>query len=160
MQVFDASSMIYAWDNYPVRQFPGLWEWMAILVDKRNLVMPSVAFDEVENKAPDCGEWLKQNNLEQLVITNAILQDAMRIKKLLGIVDDNYHAKGVGENDLLIIATARAHRAELVSDEERQNMLPTIAAKRKIPAVCGMAEVAVLCINYIEFIKRSGVVFR
>lgn len=160
MQVFDASSMIYAWDNYPVRQFPGLWEWMAIQIDRKSLVMPSVAFDEVENKTPDCAAWLRQNNLEQLAITNAILQEAMLIKGLLGIVDDNYHAKGVGENDLLIIATVKAHRAELISDEERQNTLPVLAAKRKIPAVCSMTQVAVHCINFIEFIKRSGVIFR
>jgi Domain of unknown function (DUF4411) len=42
MQVFDASSMIYAWDNYPMRQFPGLWEWMATQIEEKKLVMPSV----------------------------------------------------------------------------------------------------------------------
>ena len=84
----------------------------------------------------------------------------MRIKGLLGIVADDYHSKGVGENDIFIIATALVHRAELVSDEERQNFLPTVAAKKKIPAVCGMKDVAVSCINFIEYIKRSGEVFR
>jgi hypothetical protein len=83
----------------------------------------------------------------------------MRIKDLLGIVDDNYHAKGVGENDILIIATARAHGAELVSDEERQPNLPRIPAKRKIPLVCSMNEVGVACISFIEYIKRSGEIF-
>lgn len=160
MRVFDASSMIYAWDNYPIGQFPPLWEWMASQIEAKELVMSSVAFDEVNHKTPDCGEWLKENNLEQLAISNAILQEAKRIKGLLGIVDDNYHAKGVGENDILIIATARLHGAELVSDEERQTNQPQVSSKRKIPAVCAIPTVSVSCINFIEYIKASGEVFR
>lgn len=152
--------MIYAWDNYPVRQFPGLWQWIATQVDEKMVVMPSVALEEVVDKAPDCGEWLKDNDLEQLEISNTIVEFAMRIKSLLGVNGDSYHAKGVGENDILIIATARVHRSELVSNEGRQEKLPDIPAKRGIPAVCAMAEVSVPCINFIEFIKRSDVVFR
>jgi predicted nucleic acid-binding protein len=160
MRAFDASSMIYAWDNYPIGQFPPLWEWMANQIETKELVMPSVALDEVNHKTPDCGEWLKDNNLEQLAISNAIVQEAKRIKGLLGIVDDNYHANGVGENDILIIATARLHGAELVSDEKRQTNQPQVSSKRKIPAVCGMPTVSVYCINFIEYIKASGAVFR
>lgn len=160
MQVFDASSMIYAWDNYPPRQFPGLWEWVAIQIEQRKLTMPTVAFDEVESKMPDCGEWLRSKYLEQLEISNAIVQSAMRIKKLLQILDDNYHPRGVGENDLLIIATAKAHNSELVSDEEKQSTLPQIPAKRRIPAVCVMPEVDLICMNFIEYLKRSDVIFR
>ena len=160
MQVFDASSMIYAWDNYPMRQFPGLWEWMEAQIEGKQLVMATVAFEEVEHKTPDSGKWLKDNHLEQLLISNAILQDAKRIKDLLGIVGDNYHSKGVGENDILIIATTRAHGMELVSDEGKQTNLPQDLSKSKIPAVCDMAGVSVTCINFIEYIKRSEAVFR
>jgi len=160
MQIFDASSMIYAWDNYPIRQFPGLWEWMATQIEEQKLVMPSVAFKEVANKTPDCGEWLKENNITKLEITNEIAQKAMSIKKLLGIDGDNYHSKGVDENDILIIATARVHKAELVSDEKRQTVLPEEPSKKKIPAVCAIKKVDVLCINFIEFIKRSDEIFR
>ena len=160
MQVFDASSMIYGWDNYPIRQFPGLWDWMAAQVEAKKLAMPTVAFDEVTDKTPECGQWLKDHDIELLGISNAILQDAMRIKKLIGVVDDDYHAKGVGENDLLIVATARNHGADLISDEERQTTLPKESRKRKIPAVCAMKEVAVDCINFIDYLKKSDVVFR
>jgi len=37
--------------------------------------------------------------------------------------------------------------------------LPDIPKKRKIPAVCTMPEVAVPCINFIEYIKRTDEVF-
>lgn len=160
MQVFDASSTIYAWDNYPLQQFPGLWEWMADQISSHKLVISSVAFDEVLHKTPDCGEWLKEQSVKRLGVNNVILKDALRIKGLLGIADDQYHPKGVGENDIFIIATARAHQAELVSDERRQTGLPQATSKRKIPAVCAMTEVDVPCINFIDFIRRSGQVFR
>lgn len=159
MRVFDASSMIYAWDNYPLQQFPGLWEWMADQIEQRELAMPSVALEEVAHKAPECAEWLKARDLEKIEITNAILQDAYRIKALLGVAGDKYHPKGVDENDLLIIATAASRNVGLVSDESKQK-LPDLPAKRKIPAVCAMNEVGVTCISFIEYIKLSGTVFR
>jgi Domain of unknown function (DUF4411) len=71
-----------------------------------------------------------------------------------------YHPKGVGENDILIVATAHTYGAELVSDEKRQMQPLDIPAKQKIPAVCAMPDISVDCINFIEFIKRSDVIFR
>jgi predicted nucleic acid-binding protein len=159
MQLFDASSVIYAWDNYPIRQFPGLWGWMAEQIAEKKVVMPTVAFDEVDNKIPECAVWLRENHIEQFPVTNAIIQQALLIKHLLGIVGDNYHSKGVGENDIFIIATASVNNLGLVSDEGRQPKLSDIPSKRKIPAVCTMEEVGVPCMSFIEFIKRSEVVF-
>jgi hypothetical protein len=159
MQVFDASSMIYAWDNYPIRQFPGLWRWIGEQIEEKELVVPRVAFEEVANVTPDCADWLKKNNLQLLDINNTILHEAMRIKELLGIKDDNYHSKGVGENDILIIATAHVNHAELVSDEARQTSLPKTPSNRKIPAVCKMDEIDVRCVSFIEYIKQSNEIF-
>lgn len=160
MPVFDASSMIYAWDNYPPRQFPGLWDWLATQVSEKKLTMSSVAFEEVGHKTPECATWLKDNDIALFGIDNAVIQEAMRIKSLVGIEGDKYHPKGVDENDLLIIATASAYGAELISDEERQPQLPNEPTKRKIPAVCLMRDVTVPCFSFLDFIKRSGEVFR
>lgn len=159
MLVFDASSIIHAWDNYPIDQFPGLWEWMADQIENAELVMPKVAFEEVIIKLPECAEWLKEKNIIKLEITTPILQEALRIKKMIGIVGDNYHPKGVDENDILIIATAYTHRVELVSNEGRQKSQGK-PAKMKIPLVCAMNKINVPCINFIDFIKRSDQVFR
>lgn len=159
MQVFDASSLIYAWDNYPIRQFPGLWNWLGSQIEQNTFVIPGVAFEEVAGKTPECGNWLKDKHMQKLQITEEILLDALRIKGLLGVINDGYHSKGVGENDLFIIATARVHRAELISDEGRQVKPPDEPSKRKIPSVCSMPEVGVACINFIELIRRSDEVF-
>lgn len=90
MQVFDASSMIYAWDNYPYGQFPGLWTWMADRVEKGLIQMPDIAVEEVGHKVPECVLWLRDANLQKISVTEAILLEAFRIKGLLGIEEDKY----------------------------------------------------------------------
>ncbi|MBN2529728.1 MAG: DUF4411 family protein [Deltaproteobacteria bacterium] len=160
MHVFDASSIIHAFDNYPLEQFPPLWNWMAEQIATEQLAIPFVAYEEVNAKVPECGKWLREQNVRRLEVTNAIIQDTLRIKGLLGIAGDAYHSKGVGENDILIIATARAWFSVLISDEERQPNVPRLPAKKKIPAVCAMPQVGVECISFIEYLRASGTVFR
>lgn len=152
--------MIHAWDNYPIDQFPAVWEWVAEHLAAHTLVMPRVAFEEVTHLASDCSQWLEDHGLELIEINNEIAQDAVRIKGLLGIVNDRYHPNGVWENDLLIIACARARSWDLISDEAKQAQAPTNPARRKIPSVCSMADVNVNCMSFIEHLKDSRQVFR
>lgn len=159
MRVLDASSIIYAWDNYPPAIFPPLWAWMGQCMREGGLMIPAVAFEEVQRKTPECAGWMLDQPVTRLPMTDAILLDAFRIKGLIGVVGDRYHPKGVGENDLLIIATARAHQATLVTDEERQLNPPKEPRRVKIPAVCARLDVAVPCENYLEFIKQTRQVF-
>lgn len=159
MRVLDASSIIYAWDNYPPVIFPPLWLWLGQQMREGQVVIPVVAFEEVERKTPECADWMQEQQITKLPMTEDILLDALRIKALIGVVGDRYHPKGVGENDLFIIATARAHLATLVTDEERQINRPLEPTKVKIPAVCAKPEVAVPCENFLEFIKQAQQVF-
>jgi Domain of unknown function (DUF4411) len=146
MQTFDASSMIYAWDNYPENQFPSLWVWVGKKISGRAFVMSKVAFEEVEDKCPPCAEWLKKQGIKLTNISDEIIHEAFRIKQLLGIEGDKYHPKGVGENDIFIIAVAQVENMELVSDEGRQKDLPKLKSKMKIPAVCQLGSVGKPCI--------------
>lgn len=159
LRAFDASSMIYAWDNYPPDQFPPLWNWIAEEIEGREFTIPEVAFEEVERRAPDCADWLKDQGIFRVPVSNAIIQEALRIKNLLQIVGDQYHPKGVGENDLIIVATARIVGSTLISNEAFQSNFPTVRSKAKIPAVCGMNEVLVECLDFLTLIKESKQVF-
>lgn len=78
MQILDASAILYAWDNYPQSQFPGLWIWLAGQVKEHELVIPSVAFDEVGHKAPECAQWLKGMGVLRLPMTNKVVQAACK----------------------------------------------------------------------------------
>ncbi|MGJ8668940.1 MAG: DUF4411 family protein [Oceanococcus sp.] len=159
MRVIDASSIVYGWDNYPIGQFPPLWAWIELEIENGDLVIPSVALDEVVATAPDCGKWLKAAGIKKLTVTNEVLTLANAAKSMIGVVGDAYHPKGVGENDLLIISTAKAEGVELISDEGRQKSVPKDSRKMKIPAVCDLPGVSVSCINFIEYIKQSNRVF-
>jgi hypothetical protein len=127
---------------------------MEAQIASNEFCISSVAFDEVNRKIPDCGTWLRDIPIQIIDIDAPILQEALRIKQLLGIQNDNYHANGVGENDILIIGACRINGIDLISDERRQLQAPQIMAKRKIPAVCGLPAVNVPCTNILEMIKQ------
>ena len=155
MQVLDSSSALHAWDNYPIEQFPPLWAWLAQRVTLSELSISEVALKEVRHKSPECATW---QQIPVLPMTQAILMDALRIKALLQIEEEQY-GSGVGENDLFIIATARAHAAELLTDEARQPNLPKQLRRYKIPAVCALPEVQVVCLSFLEYFRRSRAIF-
>lgn len=157
MRHLDTSSVIYAWDNYPPDQFPGLWKWVENQVAQGKLGMASTAIDEL-SKSPDCKTWFKNRLVAKAEVSEEILVEAVRISHLLGITNDEY-GDGVGENDILIIATAKVLGCCLVSEEKRQLNLPQKLPKYKIPAVCSLSGVNVQCLNFIELIKQSGEVF-
>jgi len=154
MYSFDASSMIHAWDNYPPANphFDSLWEWIAEQINDEQFGISKKALEEVSHKIPECGKWLKNNNILTFPLTASALLTAQRIKKLLGIEEENY-TKGVGENDLFIVAIAKETQTTLISEESRQNKLPQLKSNYKIPAVCNMREVNVKCISFIELLK-------
>ena len=118
MYSFDASSMIHAWDNYPPENphFDSLWDWFSEQIDNKNFGISGNALDEVSHKIPECGEWLKSKNIGVYPLTATSLRTAQKIKTLLGIYEEGY-AKGVGENDLLIISIAKENETTLVSEE-------------------------------------------
>ncbi len=79
MQTFDASSLIYAWDNYPREQFPPLWRWMEKRIAAEKFTVPLVAFEEVEGKSPECGKWLRDAEITRLPMTAEMGSPAPRL---------------------------------------------------------------------------------
>lgn len=159
MRVLDTSAIIYGWDNYPPDQFPGLWRWLAHELKTHELAIPVVALEEVGHMAPECAQWLKSVNALKLPVSEAVLMTAMTIKQSIGVMNDQYHPKGVDENDLLIIAAAKINKADLITNEARQFGAQTVYKKYRIPAVCDMNSVDVVSLNFLEYIRKSQQIF-
>ena len=159
MRVLDASAILYAWDNYPLDQFPGLWRWLGSEVRTHELAIAMVALEEVGHKAPECARWLKSAGVLRLPMSEAVVKAAVAIKQDIGVVNDRYHAKGVDENDIFIIASAKVHGAELITTEARQFGAQLETRKYKIPAVCDMPIVDVANMNFLEYLQKSKQVF-
>lgn len=157
MQVFDTSSIVYAWDNYPIEQFPPLWDWLAVQINTGQIAFSEVTLDEIKTVSPDCDAWLTGVGPHSLPVTDAVVQLALLIKSTLQI--GAKWGGGVGENDLLIVATACIANVSLVSNESTQPTLPKVLANYKMPAVCALPGVKVPCSDFLAYLKGSGAIF-
>lgn len=153
---FDASGIIYAWDEYPIANFPKFWEWIAAQIRAGDCAISQVALHEVNQKYEECAKWLRDKGIRQIGPTDEILKSASEIKALLEIEEEAY-GTGVDENDLIVIASAKFEAEVVLTQESRQPFAPTRKKKNyRIPAVCELPEVDVRHQNVREWIQASG----
>ena len=157
--VFDASSIIHAWDEYPIQQFPRLWEWLAEQVEKQEIIFSILAWGETVHKYPDCAKYLTPYQPVLVTPDDSILTKMKGIQHSLGIFDGKYHEKGVDESDISSIAIAWVKGLSVVTNESLQGNLPANIKKYKIPAVCDMRPVRVKHCSFREYFVQSGQVF-
>jgi hypothetical protein len=158
MLVLDASGIVHGWDNYPLVKFPKLWDWIESEIVAGNLLISIVAYTEVTQVSPECASWLDNVNIQKSNITRVMLAQSLAYKAALGVVGEGFHANGVDEKDLMIIANAQVLGFTLISNEAVQNSPPQLMTKYKIPAVC--VHIAnVKCINFLSYINSANATF-
>ena len=161
--IFDASSLLYAWDTYPkdIDLFEPLWAWIESLIAAELLVMSKVNFDEV-TKSTEAYEYLKDLKLKIIEPNMAILSIADNIRLELGLTEveiNNPTRKGVDVGDLICVATAKVDSLKLITEESPQIQTNGHGSPKlqnhKIPRVCSLHSVAVKTCNFVEFLKQN-----
>ena len=117
-------------------------------------LIPEIVKGEAKDK--DVLDWFLGNKLPTIAISDKILNVAQSIKDGLGIENDDYSPKGVNENDVIIIATAKVYGCALVTEEGEQQQLPTMK-NYKMPAVCHKNNIQVG--NFLARLIESGEIF-
>ena len=156
MFVIDSSSLVNAWDNYPVDKFPSFWNWLGSELSSGHVLIPVVVEQEVKFKFPDIYDYMTSLSYSPVPVDVSIVSYSMILKKVIGVEEDQYGPKGVDENDIFVIASAHCKDMILISDEGVQFTVPKNLANCKIPMVCQLAEENIECIKLIDFINRSS----
>ena len=159
MQAFDTSAIVYAWEKYPKSQFPLLWEWLALRIRDNEIVIPEAALLELSHVERDCFAWLTGSSIQRLKTTNEVMERAQQLTKELEVTNGEFSARGVDQNDLIIIAASELAGAKSVTEESVQNNKPLYKKNSKIPAVCDLPLVHVCCLNFLDVITQSGKTF-
>ena len=155
MYCFDTSSILHAWANYPEEQFPSVWRWMEKQIKAGEFLIPEIVRDEAQDE--DVLDWFVGKRLPTVAIPDKILNVAQSIKGGLGIKNDDYSQRGVNNNDVIIIATAKVYGCAIVTEEGVQQQLPPKRKQYKMPAVCRANNIPVG--NFLARLTNSGKVF-
>ena len=149
----DTSALIDGWvRNYPIGNFPGVWEKLAALIEKGNARATDEVLRELERQDDDLTAWCnRQSSLfvamddEIQILVAEILQNYPRL------VESGGRRSGA---DPFVIALAKIHSCTVVTAEQRTN---NPDGRVRIPDVCNFMDIR--CVNLLGLITEQHWIF-
>ena len=161
----DANIFITSWyHSYPIDIFPSLWRQLAQYQHDIILITPIYGeigpISSVDKNLPQVvlkdkyplRTWLNNSQFYEAPIDDKVNQLSLDMEKKYQIKNPS---KGVGKNDMLLIAYAAEMCKTVVTFERIQNQRPAMKYNYQIPLVCQDENVP--CINFINMITALGV---
>ncbi|MBF2735826.1 MAG: DUF4411 family protein [Betaproteobacteria bacterium AqS2] len=166
--VFDTCALIEIREYYlrSTGLFKHFWGWLLGLMHTRRIIIPDAVYQELQSKklsssqtqaAPAEG---KKDAFFKILVAEGIppLEEDAAIKtqaKVLNAALSRF-TSGLSEEDGVIIATAKALGATLVTAENPQENLPPEGSSTpyRMPGACKLPEVNVKCVGIKGFMKE------
>jgi hypothetical protein len=148
---FDTSAFLQCWARfYPRDVFPGLWDKLAGMLDRGEIVCPDEVLRELSKQEDELYKWLKEKPAVFLELDERIQDAASAI-----LADHPYIAKEFARRthaDPFVVAVAQVHGLAVVTQEDRGS-----ESKPRIPYVCD--DLSIPCTDVIGFIREAGWTF-
>ena len=152
----DASSLIYAWDEWPIDRNPALWAWIAGQISTGLLQTAEGVYAEMKSESPDSHAWVHAAGM--IVVPSDygnIYQEAERLADDYRIHEGKPSKHGVDMNDLLLIATTGEFGGRAVSNEKRQVFdVQRLRKNSRIHLVC--EQLGIHSLLFDEYASESG----
>ena len=148
----DTSGWLDGWErHYPPDVFPSLWIKLDELVDAREIISSEEVYVELQKKADELHDWVKDRKQMLIPLTEEIQR---RASSLLGeyprLVDT---LRGRSKADPFVIATAMELEAVIVTGEIVTGKMD----KPRIPDICQVK--GIRCITFLQLIRELGLKF-
>ena len=146
--------MTFYSSNYPYSVFPGLYKQLEEKIPDSSVILSNI-FDQMRIDEALMA-WLKSTGIK----ATKLPRKAKFVNLAEELIDkykpNKRYTKGVDENDLKLVAYAKAEGLTVVTYESEQPNKPVILSKYQIPAVCEVEKVNWLPpISYLSELEIS-----
>lgn len=146
----DSDAIINAWRDYPIQNFPKIWDWVESLGRNEIGGMSEVVFKELEKGGDECYDWFKDR--KKLFVHPNDDDIQAEVKRLVTSYNNFGWITGKNEGDPYVVALALVKGAVVVTNESPSNNMNG----PKIPDVCRVE--GVQRIKFVQVITRENVV--
>jgi Domain of unknown function (DUF4411) len=148
----DTSGWLDGWErHYPPDVFPTLWNKLDELIDKGEIISSEEVYVELQKKADELHDWVKDRKRMLVPLTEDIQRRAAGLLVEYPRLVDTL--RGRSKADPFVIATAMEHDAAVVTGE----ILTGKMDKPRIPDICNVK--GVRCITFLQLIRELGLRF-
>lgn len=150
----DTGALIHAHRDYPGHAFPGLWTAIDDLIAQHRLLASIMVLEELEHHEGDRVHAWARERREMFVDLDEPIQ--IELGEILASFPKLAKPRrGYRRADAFVIATAKALRAEVITDEDHDDRNEN---RPKIPLICNRRGIA--CHRFPSIIEAERWVFQ
>ena len=147
----DSDVLIQAWRDYPIDNFPSVWNSLESMAERGIIGVSELILDELKRGGDDLYKWAK--DLQSTIVIPTTAEIESEVAYLVNEYSNFGIITGKNMGDPFVVALARANNCSVVTNEKRSGNLNG----PKIPDICLSENIT--WVRFVDIIKEQGLVF-